>query len=128
MSPVTMHGKILFEEQIDPKENRFNNPNFDRTVWFIEDMLSHNTIDFCHRYLGMPDYEEMYDMIIEYFSKFSNPTGAFRYTDLLTGKKFMYHLIDNQKRRQMYHLVDNTKKRNMIILQERMPKHEDNNN
>ena len=124
MSPATMYGKILFDEQIDSKENRFNNEYFDRTVWFIEDLMSHNVIDFCHRYLSMPDYEEMFDAIVEFFRTIRNPANAFRYVDLSTGKKFMYHLVNSDKKRQLYHLVDNSNKRNMVILQERRPKHD----
>ena len=128
MSPATMYGKVLFDEALDPKENRFNNPYYDRTVWFMEDLMSDNIIDFCHRYLGMPNYEEMYDMILEFFRTIKNPIGAFRYVDFSTGNKFMYHLINNSKARQIYHLVDNSKKRNMIIVQERRPNINDVNN
>lgn len=122
MSPPTMHGKILFDEQLDPKENRFNNESFNRSVWFIEDLLSHNTLDFCQRYLQMPSYEEMYDLILEFFRQVQNPAGSVRYFDSITGKRFMYHLINNEQKRQLYHVVDdNTAKRNLIIIQERMP-------
>ena len=124
MSPATMYGKILFDQQVDPKENRFNNPTFDRSLWFIEDLLTHNTIDFCHRYLSMPDYEEMYNLIIEYFRTVTNPMGRFILTDPIKGKRIMYHLINNKMKRQLYHLVDNSNKRNMVIRQERMPKYD----
>ena len=121
MSPATMYGKILFDNILDPKENRYNNPYFDRSVWFMEDLLSNNTIDFCSRYLGMPDYEKMYDLIIEFFTMIKNPRRAFRYTDTLKGNRIMMHSVDNSKPKQMYHLIDKNEKRNMIIIQERMP-------
>ena len=128
MSPTTMHGKIIFDEQIDPKENKFNNEYFDRSVWFIEDLVSHNVLDFCQRYLQMPSYEEMYDLIIKFFKEIQNPAGSFKYFDPITGKKFMYHLVNNSKKRQLYHLVDNTNKRNLIIIQERMPNYDASKN
>ena len=128
MAPTTMHGKIIFDEQLDPKENRFNNEYFDRSVWFIEDLVSRNVLDFCQRYLQMPSYEEMYDLIIKFFKEIQNPAGSFKYFDPITGKKFMYHLVNNSKKRQLYHLVDNTNKRNLIIIQERMPEYDASKN
>ena len=56
MSADTMYGKILLPIQIDPKENRFNNDYFDRTVWMIEDYVSRNRLDFCNSYFNMGTY------------------------------------------------------------------------
>lgn len=127
MSPPTMYGKILFDEQLDPMENRFNSEYFNRSVSFIEDLVSHNVLDFCHRYLQMPTYEEMYDLIFEFFRQIQNPAGSIKYFDSTTGRRILYHLINNQHKRQMYHLVDNSAKKNLIIIQERMPKYDTNN-
>ena len=121
-----MHGKVLFPEQLDPRENRFNNDYFDRSVWFMEDLLSGNIIAFCSRYLGLPDYEEMYDLIIEYFTKHTNPMGVLRYFDTLRGKRIMTQSIINTEKRVMTRAVDNTKKRSMITIQERMPRNDNN--
>ncbi len=119
-----MRGKIIIEEQIDPKENRFNNDIFDRSMWLMEDLISENYIDFCHRYLQMPSFEEMYDLINLYFHSIKNPMRGLQFTDPIKGNRYLYHTIDNTQKKQMYHLIDNTIKRNMIIIQERMAKYE----
>ena len=135
MAPNTMVGKVFFPEQLDPKENRFNNEYFDRSVWFMEDLVSGNVLDFCQRYLGMMSYEQMYYSVLRYFREVINASRAPRYVDTITGLRFMYHLVDNTQKRLMYRLVDNGKDRNqkMCIIQERMPKydgtnHDKNNN
>lgn len=124
MSPETMIGKILFDEPIDPNEDRFSNDKFDRSVAFIEDLLSGNVLDFCMRYFGLPSYERMYDLIIEYFHSITNPSRGLRVFDSLTGKRFLYHTVDNQQKRQLYSLVDNTQPRMMTIITERMPEYD----
>jgi len=124
IAPNTMHGKILFDEQIDEKENRFNNDYFDRSVWFMEDLISGDVIDFCVRYLHMAGYEELYNDIIKYFHEIKNPVRGLRTFDSITGRFYLYNIINNQQKRQLYTLVDNTKKRQLIRLIERMPKYD----
>ena len=89
MAPNTQHGKILLPEKLDPKENRFNNDYFDRAVWFSEDLVSGNRLDFCQRYLNFASYEEMYDDIIEYFTTMVMPCVALKQFDTITGKKIL---------------------------------------
>ena len=93
MSPTTMYGKILFSSKIDPRENRLhiNSGLFDRSVSFVEDLLSTNYLDFCHRYLGLPTYEEMYKLIYEYFTKVKYPIGDLNMYDSLSNKIILCH-------------------------------------
>lgn len=129
MSPATMYGKIFLDELVDEKENRFNNDNFDRTIWFMEDLISGNVLDFCSRYLHLAGYEQMYDDVLNYYRTIKNPARGITPFDTLRGRRIMYHLVpDNKKKRQMYHLVDNTNKRRMTILCERMPSYVNNSN
>ena len=130
MSTDTMEGKILLPDQIDPKENRFNNNYFDRGVWLIEDYVSGNRLDFCHRYLNLGTYEEVYDDIIEYFSTVRNPlSGSLIHTDCLNARQIVCRKVLNDQKRIVLCRVDNSKpyKRTVIINQERMPNKYDNN-
>ena len=68
ISPNTMIGKLYLPEQLDEKEDRFNNEYFSREVAFIEDLCSHDYINFGERYLGLAGYEQMYYDIIEFFN------------------------------------------------------------
>ena len=125
MSPATMYGKILFDYPVWNKENKFNNEYFDRTVWFMEDLMSNNVIDFCNRYLGMPDYEQMYDSINTYFTQVKNPSRGLRMYDSLQGKRIMTHNMDSNKPRQLYHIIDkDNEKRRLIRIFEKMPNKE----
>ena len=121
IAPNTMYGKVFFPEQLDPKENRFNNDTFDRTVWFIEDLVSNDRINFCNRYLNLAGYEQMYDDIIEYFNTVKNPFNGLRMTRLECNIEMSRNVIKDQKR-EMIRYVDNSIKysNQMIINQERM--------
>jgi DNA polymerase elongation subunit (family B) len=121
MAPNTQHGKILLPEKLDAKENRFNNEYFDRSVWFVEDLVCHNRLDFCQRYLHLAGYEEMYDDIIKYFSTIENPAGRFRYSDPISGKRYMYHIINNQQNRIMCRISQDGEKRRMCFKVDKMP-------
>ena len=121
MCPTTMHGKILFHDKLDSKENRFSNDAYDRVVWFVEDMLSQNWIDFGSRYLGLPSYEEMFDLIQKYYTTIES-VPTLRLHDPIKGKRIMCHSVSDKIKRNMCHLVDNTKKRDMIHIIDKMPK------
>lgn len=120
MAPNTQHGKILLPERLDGKENRFNNEYFDRSVWFIEDLVCNNRIDFCQRYLHLAGYEEMYDDVITYFTTKKNPAGRFRYSNTATGKRYMYHTVLNDQNRVMC-TISNGSKRTMCVKADKMP-------
>ena len=129
MAPNTMHGKILFSEKIDKKENRFNNPYFDRSTWFVEDLVGKHVLDFCSRYLHLPTYVELFDDIIKYYHSIKNPKRGLRDINF-HGIRIMYHILaDNKQKRQMYTLNKNPKKKKpMIRLTGRMPKYDKNPN
>ena len=120
MAPNTQHCKILFDEQIDPKENRFNNDYFDRSVWFMEDLICHDRLNFCERYLHLANYLQMYHDVINYYTLIKNPSRGLFFTDTLTGKKIMCRTVLPNQKKEMVSIVDNSKGRTMCIRQERM--------
>ena len=126
MSANTMYGKILLEKPLQAVENKFNNPYFDRVVWFVEDYVCGNRLDFCSRYFNMGTYEEVYDDIIEYFTTVKNPNFGLMYRDNITGNAIMCRKVNNTLKRNMVSIIDNTKGRNMVTTQRRMPKYEYN--
>lgn len=124
MAPNTQRGKVLFPEQLDLKENRFNNATFDRSVWFIEDLNSGDYLNFCQRYLNLASYEEMFDDIEEYFTTIKYPIGSLRSFDTISGKRIMINMVPKNQKRDMITLIDKSKddgKRDMVRLIERMP-------
>lgn len=126
MAPNTQHGKILLPEQLDERENRFNNDYFDRGVWFIEDLVSHDRLNFCERYLHLASYEQMFDDILQYFQTEKCPIRGLRDIDTITGKRIMLNIIpskDISGKRVMFSVVDNSKKRVMFTKVERMVKY-----
>lgn len=128
IAPNTQIGKIILPEQLDPKENRFNNDYFDRAVYFVEDYVSHDRINFCVRYFHLAGYEEMYDDMIEYFRNIQAPSRVLHPVEPDSGKLVMCEVVPNHEPITMVNIVDNTKPREMCRIIERMPKHEENIN
>lgn len=127
MSPMTQHGKIFFPKQLDDKENRFNNSYFDRTVWFMEDLISHDRINFCQRYLHLAGYLDMYYDIIKYFTTIKAPMRGMYSSDTINGGRIMCNIVPNSKGREMVMIVDPKVGREMCYVQERMKKFDINN-
>lgn len=125
MAPNTQYGKIFFPEALDDKENRFNNPYFDRSVWFIEDLVSHDRINFCERYLKLAGYLEMYYDIINYFTTVKAPMrGLYNYNPIDGGRVMCTTVPENSMRTMVS--IDNSP-RVMCVVQERMNGYEVNN-
>lgn len=122
MAPNTMYGKICLPDQLDPKENRFNNEYYNRSVWMIEDLVCGDRLNFCNRYLALANYEEMYNDIIEYFTKIKNPGDCIMYRDNISGNRYMVESIVKEQPKEMCEIVDNSKPRlrEMCITQRRM--------
>lgn len=122
MAPNTQYGKVIIQEQIDPKENRFNNNYFDRSVWFIEDLVSHDRLTFCKRYLHLAGFTEMYHDIINYFTKVKNPSRGLQDVDVITGRRIMCIPVMNDKPREMVKIVKDKKPRVMVKIVRKMEK------
>ena len=128
MAPNTQYGKMLFPEQLDKKENRFNNDYFDRGVWFTEDLISHDRLNFCERYLHFAGYEQMYDDIIEYFTTIMPPIRGLKDYDCVSGLRIMANIIPDDSKKEMCTIVDPTKLKVMCrIVERKMPSGSNNN-
>ena len=63
LGPNTQIGKIKFQfENLDDKENE------DIGQHFIQDYVTHDSLNFCHKYMGLPNFEEMIKTIQQLIS------------------------------------------------------------
>ena len=125
IAPNTQIGKIFFTEESDPKGNRFNNPYYDKTVWFIEDYVSHDRLNFCERYLGLASYLDMYYDILNYFTNIKAPMKGLYLSDTINGGRIMCNIIPNNSKRTM--VIINNSNKIMCYKQEEMKNIEINN-
>ena len=83
MSRTTLIGHLNIPNKVYEFENRFNRDEvkWKREAQFMDDLQSHNWIEFFHRWFHMGSYEDVYDDIIEYFTQVKNPMGILTYHD-----------------------------------------------
>lgn len=75
MAVNTMKGKIFIPELIHDNENPFGDPKYNRGGAYIEDLQSHNFLEFGHRWLHLADYATLIKDVREYFSTQTMPSG-----------------------------------------------------
>lgn len=121
MGPAQIAGKLLIPSPLDNRENRFNNNYWDRSISFVEDLLSQDFIDFGARYFGLPTYEEMFDLVYEYYTKHANPGRGLRIHDCVTDKRILFHPVNSKLKKRLFHDADNTQKRRLVWVTEKMP-------
>ena len=70
-------------EIVNEFENRFNRDaiKYKREGQFMEDLQSHVWLEFFHRWFKLASYREMYDDVIEYYSKIKLPVGDLQIHD-----------------------------------------------
>lgn len=76
IAPNTMIGMILIGRAIHNKENKCNDPRYNRNGAFIEDLTSHVWLEFCARWFNFPRYEQLYNDVIEFFTKIMVPQNG----------------------------------------------------
>ena len=83
MSRTTLIGHLTIPEKVYEFENRFNRDEikWKREAQFMDDLQSHNWIEFFHRWFHFGSYEDVYDDVIEYFTKVKYPMGVLTYHD-----------------------------------------------
>lgn len=77
MASNTIIAHLNIPNKVCDEENRFNKESFKwkREGQFMEDLQSHCWIEYFHRWFHLASYEEMYDDVIEYFTKVKSPMG-----------------------------------------------------
>lgn len=83
MSRTTLIGHVNIPDKVYEFENRFHRDDIKwrREAQFMDDLQSHNWIEFFSRWFHFAGYEEMYDDVIEYFTKIKYPSGIITYHD-----------------------------------------------
>ena len=73
----TMIAHLVIPEKVYANENRFGRESYKykREGQFMEDLQSHVWLEFFHRWFNFASYGEMYDDVIEYFSRKVRPHG-----------------------------------------------------
>lgn len=83
MSRTTLIGHVNIPDKVYEFENRFRRDDvkWKREGQFMDDLQSHNWIEFFSRWFHFAGYEDMYDDIIEYFTTVRYPSGIMTYHD-----------------------------------------------
>lgn len=83
MSRSTLNFHINIPNKVYEFENRFNRDEikWKREAQYTDDFQSHNWIEFFHRWHHFASYEQMYDDVIEYFTKHTIANGVLTYHD-----------------------------------------------
>ena len=67
IAPNTQVGRIEIPNQIQENEDPYKLEHFSRSTKFIEDLHSHNYIEFCHRWFNLASYKDLCKDIDYYF-------------------------------------------------------------
>lgn len=107
MAPWTQIGQVIIPEAIYKKENPFNSPKYKRGGAFLDDMMTKNYLEFCHRYLHLASYEELLNDIMEYHMEIQ--LGIFDTRRYYDGDKLniMIKVKNDNKLNIMYKLKEN---------------------
>lgn len=77
MSPNTIIAHITIENMVYALENRFGRDDYKykREGQFLEDLQSHQWLEFYHRWFHLASVSEMYDDVIEFFTNECHARG-----------------------------------------------------
>ena len=83
----TQIGMLIINEKVHDKENIGNLDHWTRGGAFLEDVQSGQWLEICSRWFNLPNYTEMYNKVVEFFTKKAIPTNGFRNVNMSTGLK-----------------------------------------
>lgn len=76
MESNTIIGKIEIPNKVYEYENPFNKKLYERSGNYIEDLISENIIEFCHRWLHYASFMEWIDDLNYYFRSIECPPAS----------------------------------------------------
>ena len=82
IAPNTQIGKIEIREKVYDGENAYHiePEKYSRGGEFIENLVTDNHIEFCHRWFKLANVEEMIEDVDEYYNRF----GFGKYSNLIS--------------------------------------------
>lgn len=80
IAPNTQIGRIEIDEKVYPGENAYKYELYSRGGEFIENMVTDNHIEFCHRWFGLASIEEFISDMDEYYME--NGFGEYSKIDM----------------------------------------------
>ena len=106
IAPNTQIGKIEIPEKVYKDENAYGiePEKYSRGGEFIENMVTDNHIEFCHRWFHLANFTEMLDDIDEYYKNlndaytFSNMVSVFNCPIEPVSSVYMNPLVENVNR------------------------------
>lgn len=122
MAPNTQIGMIQMPEQIMPVENPNGIEKYSREGTYIENLASHNWIDFANRWLHLGNYKEVYDDIVEYWTKKKTPFNGTLDLKLSQGIRDVAYRVHKDQPIQIVQRVDTTKPIHIVDRYLAMPK------
>lgn len=90
-------GKLFIEKQVYNRENPANLDIWTRAGSFMEDLQSQVRLEFATRWLGLADYEELYNDVVEFFTKCMNALNGLSFYNY-DGTKNPITFYDNKKK------------------------------
>lgn len=121
IAPNTQIGFIDIPNQVYQNENAYNNDKYVRGGEYIENLVTDNTIEFCHRWLHLANFKEFLEDWKEYLNK--NNANFSNYCDG-SGKGYhdgrmitcpVYYIGNGRIAIKPIYKTDKNKKRNPII-------------
>lgn len=100
IAPNTLIGRLLIPEKVYKYENMLNNPKYQRSGEFIENMVCQNYIVFCHRWFHLANFMEILEDMDEYFhNEIPNFTtnGQYETFEKIDGKVIINPLESKRK-------------------------------
>ena len=72
IAPNTQYGKIEIREKVYDDENAYHieDEKYSRGGEFIENLVTDNHIEFCHRWFKLANITEMIDDVDEFYNRF----------------------------------------------------------
>ena len=71
IAPHTQLGRVIIPNKVYEDENHYNNPKYERAGEYIENLTCDNIIEFCHRWMGLANFNEILEDMAEYYNKFN---------------------------------------------------------